>query len=389
MNVVLLGDKKTRKSFETAVKSEPDINLIGAEMVIRGNTMSRIADFHNPHLLVVYRSVPAKDGITADDVISFLRMKRPAMRIVYVYGEITEHEDFISKANELMQNGITDIVTDGSVIDVINTPMTEEDVQNRISELKASETSEQFVIDEDVSDISYEKIDLDFPAVTAKTEFDIDNVLFISDNTEEMETMNIGIAQLQHHNGCTHTSLEIALMLNKKNSVAVIFADDDTYERLAVYHRINPLSAQDGLNYNGIDIYPYSKRNALEGYNVIICDYGYLKEEQKKAFEESDVKIMLTSAAEWDISTLIKHVEYSDNSYIQNIHILIPRVTQSKFIKYNKRFLKSGVKAFRLHNSPDWTSPNVDNIATYKILLSPYKLLPAEKKAKKKLFRVK
>lgn len=392
MNIVLLADKKIRKPFETAIKKDPEITLVGVETVIRGNTMSRIADHHNPHILVIYKNVPEKDGITIEDTISFLQMKRPNMRIIYVYGNISDHEDFFAKVESLTASGIYDIInsTDlDQIIKCIKVPMTEEDIQNIVDDLRKSETEHLIIEDDDLIDISYDELALDFPSVIAETKFNIDDVLVISEQSKEVEIINIGVAQLQHHNGCTHTSLEIASLLSKKGNVAVVFADYETYERLAVYHGINPLSVQDGLNYNGIDIFPYSKRDDLSGtYNAIIYDFSYLRDEQKLTFEKCDVKILLASAAEWDISTLIKYVEYNNADYIRNINILIPRVSPSKFSKYSKRFLKSGVRAYRLHNSPVWNAPNADNLNIYKRILAPYTVKPAAK-SKRKLFKIK
>ena len=77
MNVVLLADKKVRKNFETAMRKNANHNLVGVEMIIRGNTMTRIAEHHNPHILVVYRNIPiSKDGLILNDLISFLRIKK-------------------------------------------------------------------------------------------------------------------------------------------------------------------------------------------------------------------------------------------------------------------------------------------------------------------------
>ena len=152
MNIVLLADKKIRKTFELAVKNEPEINLVGVEMVIRGNTMSRIADHHNPHVLVVYRNVPEKDGITLDDVISFLKMKRPNMRIVYVYGNITDHEEYIQMAEHLIENHVYDIICDNSAenaVSAINTPMTEEDARKSIEDIRSADEKEQLVVEDD------------------------------------------------------------------------------------------------------------------------------------------------------------------------------------------------------------------------------------------------
>lgn len=197
MNIVLLADKKIRKTFELAVKNEPEINLVGVEMVIRGNTMSRIADHHNPHVLVVYRNVPEKDGITLDDVISFLQMKRPNMRIVYVYGNITDHEEYIQMAEHLIENHVYDIICDNSAenaVSAINTPMTEEDARKSIEDIRSADEKEQLVVeDDDLSDVTYEELDLDFPAVTTNMKFDIDNVLVISNPAKEVQTINIGI----------------------------------------------------------------------------------------------------------------------------------------------------------------------------------------------------
>lgn len=393
MNIVLLAEKKIRKSFETAIKKDPEINLVGVETVIRGNTMSRIADHHNPHVLVVYKDVPEKDGITIDDIISFLQMKRPNMRIVYVYGNITDHEDFFAKVDWLTASNIFDVIGSNDInqiIGCIKEPMTAEDIHKVVDDLQSEETEQLTIDNDDIANLSYEQLTLDFPTVTAETKFNIDDVLIISDSpTKNVETITIGVAQLQHHNGCTHTALEIASLLSKKRNVAVVFADYDTYERLAVYHGINPLSVQDGLNYNGIDIFPYNKRENLSGtYNVIIYDFSYLRDDQKITFDNCDVKILLASAAEWDISTLIKYVEYNSDDYIRDINILIPRVSPSKFSKYNKRFLKSGVRAYRLHNSPVWNAPNADNLDIYRRILSPYTVKPAAK-AKKKLFKIK
>ena len=171
--------------------------------------------------------------------------------------------------------------------------------------------------------------------------FDIDNVLVISNPAKEVQTINIGIAQLQHHNGCTHTALEIASLLSKKNSVAVVFADKDTYERLAVYHKINPLAAREGMNYNGIDIYPYSKHEELpESYNAVIYDYSYLREEQKNSFDKCELKILLASAAEWDISTLVKFTTIPLQP-LKNIHPAQKRHFQTCLTNYFTKSLQT------------------------------------------------
>lgn len=394
MNVVLLADKKVRKNFEAAVRKKPDITLLGVEMVIRGNTMTRISEHHNPHVLIIYRNVPAKDGLEVNDVISFLRIKKPSMRIVYVYGTIADKTDFAMTAEFLMQNGINDIVADydiEKILETVETPMEKNDIMNFIEELFTEDTPEDVieVKDEIAEEQKYDDLNIDFPTVTELAHFDINKVMYVTSGTKEKNTLTIGIAQLQHHNGCTHTALEIALMLSQKNSTAVVIADDTTFESLSVFHKINPLAAKNGLNFHGIDVYPYSKYSEVsKEYGVVICDFSYLREEQRKSFSNCDVKLMLSSSAEWDISGLLNYIEYGLESYVRDIHFLFPRVSSTKFIKYNKQFLKSGITAYRLHNSPDWTKPNKENITVYKSILSAY-TTNATPKPKKRLFKIK
>lgn len=395
MNVVLLADKKIRKNFESAVRDNANINLLGVEMVIRGNTMTRIAEHHNPHVLIIYRNVPAKDGLKVNDLISFLRITKPNMRIVYVYGTITDNTDFAMTAEFLMQNGINDIVPNYNaekVLEVVEEPIEKGDVMNFIEELFSEETSETVTEEKDMiaEEQKYDELHIDFPTVTEINQFDIDNVMYITSQQAETELLRIGIAQLQHHNGCTHTSFEIASMLSRKNSTAIIMADDETFENLAVFNRINPIAAKDGLNVHGIDVYPYSKYGDIsKEYSIVVCDFSYLREEQKKAFMNCDVKIMLSSSAEWDISTLTRFIKYDSENSARDIHFLFPRVSSTKFVKYNKQLLKSGITAYRLHNSPDWSKPNAENITVYKNIFSKYTVNSKPKKSKRRLLKVK
>ena len=90
-------------------------------------------------------------------------------------------------------------------------------------------------------------MNIDFPSVTEKKQFDIEKLMYISSENSNLDLLKIGIAQLQHHNGCTHTALEIAVMLSQKNNVAVIIADNITFENLAIFHKISTLAAKEGL----------------------------------------------------------------------------------------------------------------------------------------------
>ena len=396
MNVVLLADKKFRKPFETAVKKDPNINLVGVEMVLRGNTMSRIADHHNHHALVVYKGVPEKEGITEKACISFLRMVKPNMRIIYVYGKVSDIEAFTAVTEQLISKGITDIVTDTSadkVVSVIDEPMTAKEVQEVIEKLTAPDEEivhEEIVHEEILPGQEYEPLNLDFPTVTAPDKFDIDKIVYDVTDTKESEHLSIGVAQLQHHNGCTHTAMELATMLSKNKTVAVIMADPDTFEALAVFHKLNPLAAKQGLDVNGIPVFPYEFRNQIiEEYSVIIYDYSYLREEKRKSFDECDIKLMLSSSAEWDVAKVLNFIKFNEDHYIRTINFLFPRVSQSKFLKYSKVFRKSGINTYRLLDSPDWTAPVEGNKAVYSHIIENYNITKSGKQTKRKLLKIK
>lgn len=394
MNIVLLADKKHRKGFEQAVKDNPNITLLGVEMLIRGNTMSRIADHHNPHVLVIWRGIPEKDGVTVRDLISFLHMKKPSMRMIYVYGEVTDTVDFLSTVDVLRENSITDVVTVtdlNSVVKHIEHPMTERDLQELLDALLHED--EPVSLDTEQQEItpqSYEDLRLDFPSVTAAKDFDIDKIMTFTSTSEQDKPITIGIMALQHHNGCTHTSFEIAGQLSGKYSTAICMADRRTLDAYAGFHQVTTSIASNGLNVRGIDVYPYDKLSEISGqYSATICDFGYFREEYAKPFGECDVRIMLCSGAEWDVPLIMNYVNYPSVDYVRRIFYCFTRTTAKKFQAYNRQLMKAGCVAFRLHNSPDWTAPHKENIEIYRKMVSVYRNLPEPEKVKRKLFKVK
>lgn len=90
--------------------------------------------------------------------------------------------------------------------------------------------------------------------------------------------------------------------------------------------------------------------------------------------KECDIKLMLSSSAEWDISKITNFIRYNEDEYVRSITLLFSRVGQSKFLKYNKVFKKSGIAAYRLSDSPDWTEPVKDNLSVYTHIIENYKL---------------
>ena len=92
------------------------------------------------------------------------------MRIIYVYGNITDNTAFSAYTDFLLENGITDIVTENDakkVIEVIENPMTREDVTDFLNELFLEETSEITIEkEENAPEHTFEELNIDFPSVT-------------------------------------------------------------------------------------------------------------------------------------------------------------------------------------------------------------------------------
>ena len=101
---------------------------------------------------------------------------------------------------------------------------------------------------------------------------------------------------------------------------------------------------------------------------------------------------MLASAAEWDIAKVVNFIKFNEEEYARSITFLFPRVTQSKFLKYSKALKRSGINAYRLLDSPNWTSPVEGNLADYTHIIENYIITKNAKKAKRpkrKLIRLK
>ena len=151
----------------------------------------------------------------------------------------------------------------------------------------------------------------------------------------------------------------------------------------------HPMAVKQGLSINGIDVFPFdlNKQIARE-YDITIYDYSFLREEKRKSYDECNIKLMLSSSAEWDISKITNFIKYNDDEYVHSITLLFSRVAQSKFLRYNKVFRKSGINAYRLADSPDWTAPVQDNISVYTHIIENFKVSKS-KTPKRKLFKLK
>lgn len=372
MNIVFLTHNKQRRNIDAIMKTTTH-TVLGYEAVIRGTTVTRILDHHMPHCVVIMDDVQEKEGITKSDVITLLHAKRPTLRIIRITAHPTiEHLSF------LKDNTVYDVIpTLKELSDVLDTPMTETDIDAQITELEEQLAASAAAVPQDnsIDPSEYQPVQLTFPAVTT-VDFDADTIerRVTPIGTADSSHFSVGIAQLQHHNGCTHTAFEIAALLSKKMSVCVVVYDSETYHNLALFHELNPERIKGGLKVHGIMVYPKERITDIqEHYACKICDYSFLREEDRKSYAANDVKCMLCSAAEWDISTTMKFINYpKDDMNVRKIVYLFPRVSRAKFIGYNKQMLRAGCVAYRLHGSEDWLTPCAENIAVYQHIMQKH-----------------
>lgn len=392
MNLLLLSGNKQRKVIEPLFKNTPH-TILGNEAAIKGTTVSRILDHYAPHIVVLCDDVVEKEGISRQDVIVLLKTKRPTLRLIYQSDAQKLSSEILSF---LMENQVYDVISDISKLpELVDAPMTDADIAAMIEEIeKAKQEQEQEKQQAAATpelDMRHESLQLAFPVVSVR-DFDADSFQHIRESTAAAEcpNMTIGIAQLQHHNGCTHTAFEIAAMLQKqKVNCCIVLTDMETYRNLAAFHELNPEIIDIGLQVHGIDVYPYEKLSEVrEQYSCTICDFSFLRETQQNAYGSMTVKVMLCSAAEWDIATTLKYVNYPNIPYVRDIVYLFPRVSKAKFIGYNKQMLLAGCEAYRLHQSEDWLTPCAENLAVYQRLVRNYFFVPTEKK-KRSLLRIK
>lgn len=388
MNIVLICSNKQRKLMDPVFRNTPH-TILANEPAIKGMTVARVLDHHVPHAVVLCDDVLEKEGITRQDMVTLFRAKRPGLRLIYLTAAPN-----LTLLSFLMENAVYDVISDYKQLpNLLDNPMTETDLAAMQADLEQQQAAaaEAVEIRQEVTNVQYEPLELAFPAVTAQC-FDMDTVqrMVTSAPAEGKASVTIGIAQLQHHNGCTHTAFEIATLLQrKKKTVCIVLSDMETYRNLAAFHKLAPERIEQGLQVHGIDICPIECMDkAKEQHDCTICDFSFLREHQREVYGSMDVKLMLCSAAEWDIATTIKYINYPNVPYIRDIAYCFPRVSRAKFIGYSKQLIKSGCVAYRLHCSEDWLTPCAENLAVYEHLLRGF-LDAAPKKEKRGLLRLK
>jgi hypothetical protein len=225
-----------------------------------------------------------------------------------------------------------------------------------------------------------EKIDvpLDNETITIDT-FNSENVELISETPLFEKNVNnaviVGITSLQHHNGATHTSFEIAEFLRQQcENPCIVLFNSATYVALSDFHKVPFAKSKSGFDINKIPIYPQNMLDtAMQKHSFVICDFGFYddisQKEIAKNIENSDIKIMLCSSADWNLRDTMTFLNSANVNGKKDIFNMFYPVSKSKFVRLNRQFLKVGCRAFRLQNSPDCIEPCKENREVYSDIL--------------------
>ncbi len=405
MNIVMFCGKKFKKQYEAAVKQTPGIILLGTELVVRNGFASKVLEDYNPHGVLVSADVSVKDNIDVLDMLVLLKMKRPSIRIIYYYGEIQDKKSFRTAAEFLLGNNITDILVGNKTAEelqqALEFPMSTEDYLKQFEKAEESAvstvSSEMTISYTETTDIAVneqgkaDRVELDRLSL-AVHDFDIMEVVTINETVQELieiKNISIGIAQLLSRCGSTHTAFEIARFLSsdRKKKVCVIITEEGTYNRLSDFYGIDRELSSEGFTIQDINIYPYSKRDEIkDGFNYIIIDYGCSGLEQlENDYSKCHIKLLMCSAAEWNVSVLMDFINNCELEYTADINYCFYPVSQSRFISFKKRLAKGKCRSYRFVTSQDWTLPDSYNKKTYQDIIKRYtNISPLEFKSRKK-----
>ena len=388
MNIVIATEKKNIRIFDECMKNASH-NLLGYETDLKSNFVKRIAEYYNPHILVVVRGVKSRNFDFLSSLGELLTAC-PKMRIIYFFGRLDKNNerDYLNTVGLLAQYGIYDILPydvyergfRNKFIELLGTPMTKESLQELIDKRQEEEQNTPTFIQ------TFEKIIDTTPVDLAKisvenTDYQTEIITYDEQPEQIIEPFNeritIAVETLSaKQTGCTMTAFEIAvtLMQQHKQTVAV-FLDDDTYNGYLQYHGIN--EAPQGCEINGIIIYPLHLYDKMKvHFRFSVCDCGYSK---TNFFESAEIKICICSFDEWDISILADYLN-SDLPYIKDINYIFFPVSQKNFVKFSKQMTKGHCKCFRIKNSPDYTMPCDWNKEIYNVILSKYVKIEQPKK---------
>ena len=108
MNLIMLCDKNTQKYLTKNLDfTEHNYGILSYENELRTDFARRVIDFL-PHIVVVFRGYRNRGADLIKEILK-VREEAPDIRFVYIYGKITDEQEFLQTTTELIENGVFDI----------------------------------------------------------------------------------------------------------------------------------------------------------------------------------------------------------------------------------------------------------------------------------------
>ena len=389
MNLIILCDKNTQKYLTKNLDfTEHNYGILSYENELRTDFARRVIDFL-PHIVVVFRGYRNRGADLIKEILK-VRDEAPDIRFVYIYGKITDEQEFLQTTTELIENGVFDISISEpygqgfkkDFYDLLKTPMDLEDFKTLLQ--KRAENNKYF----EVSDTLQTELAKVVDNTKVKFSKKAADAVYSDENTAQLDELQerrndehfvIAVSSLYQSIGIDTIALEIAVMLAQAKHSVSLFLPDSLYYPYMDYQGIDKEAAKHGCVINDLPIYPlelFDSNTPKAKFNItVIFDIS------DKIFEKADIKIAMCSATECNIKELENYLNLP-LSYIKEINYCFYPISQENFKSYNGAMVQGHCKAFRLCTSSNYTNPCEWNKKVYHDILNLYTEVDTKKKMK-------
>ena len=389
MNLVILCDRNTQKYLARNIDfTENNYAVLSYENELKTDFAKKIITLM-PHIVVVFRGYRERG---ADLIEEFLKVKAdlPDVRFIYIYGKITDEQEFLAETTRFLDNGIYDISLSElyeqgfkkDFFDLLKMPMDIEDFEFILQ--KRAENNRYFEVSDTLQTelakvVDTTKVKFSKSEITAEYS---ENETANFDELQEWQNSEryvIGVSSVHNSSGVIQTAFEMAIILSQAKQSISLFLPDGVYNRFLNFHEIDTNAARNGFTVNGLPIYPlsvYGSENTTAQYTITaVLDI------RDTLFEKADIKIVMCRGTEWDISYLEEYLNLP-LPYIKEINYCFYPISQPDFLKFNKAMIQGHCKAYRLRTSPNYTNPCEWNRNVYAEILHLYTDVNTTKKMK-------
>ena len=389
MNLVILCDRNTQKYLARNIDfTENNYAVLSYENELKTDFAKKIITLM-PHIVVVFRGYRERGADLIEEILK-VKADLPDVRFIYIYGKITDEQEFLAETTRFLDNGIYDISLSElyeqgfkkDFFDLLKMPMDIEDFEFLLQ--KRAENNRCFEVSDTLQTelakvVDTTKVKFSKSEITAEYS---ENETANFDELQEWQNSEryiIGVSSVHDSSGVIQTAFEMAIILSQAKQSISLFLPDSVYDRFLKFHEIDVTAAKNGCTVNDLPIYPlsvYDESNVTAKYRIIaVLDIT------EQLFEKADIKVVMCRGTEWDISYLEEYLNLP-LPYNKEINYCFYPISQPDFLKFNKAMIQGHCKAYRLRTSPNYTNPCQWNRNVYAEILNLYTDVNTTKKMK-------